>query len=94
MDSVELSMITGSTSTSCGEALGAIDEEIPAMSPAVSRSGCYNDLSLKDKLFKDTSTSTPCPTGNRKNGRCLLAKHGSSTKDNVSQLLQSVHFQV
>ncbi|CAK9314452.1 unnamed protein product [Citrullus colocynthis] len=83
LDSVELSMITGSTSTSCGEALGAIDEEIPAMSPAVSSSGCYNDLSLKDKLFKDTSTSTPCPSGNRKNGRCLLAKHGSSTKDNV-----------
>ncbi|XP_038900594.1 uncharacterized protein LOC120087775 isoform X2 [Benincasa hispida] len=79
LDSVELSMITGSLSTSCGEALGAIDEEIEI--PAVSSGGCYNDLSLKDKLFKDTSTSTP--SGGRKNGRCLLPKRGSSTKDNV-----------
>lgn len=81
-------MITGSASTSCGEALGAIDEEIPAMADG----GCYNDLSVQDKLFKDTSTSTP--SGNRKNDRCLLPKRGSSTKDNVSQLLQSVYFQV
>ncbi|XP_050934999.1 uncharacterized protein LOC103501899 isoform X1 [Cucumis melo] len=77
LDSVELSMITGSTSRSCGEALGAIDEEIPAESS----SGCYNDFSSKDKLFKDTSTCTP--SAGRKNGRCLLPKRGSSTKDNV-----------
>lgn len=88
LDSVELSMITGSTSTSCVEALGAIDEEIPAESSG----GCYKDLSLKDKLFKDMSISTP--SAGRKNGRCLMPKRGSSTKDNVSQLLQSVHFQV
>lgn len=76
-------MITGSTNT-----LGAIDEEIPATPGG----GSYNDLSFQDKLFKDTSTSTPI--GDRKNGRCLLPKRGSSTKDNVSQLLQSVYFQV
>ncbi|KAE8647062.1 uncharacterized protein LOC105435834 isoform X3 [Cucumis sativus] len=77
LDSVELSMITGSTSTSCVEALGAIDEEIPAESSG----GCYKDLSLKDKLFKDMSISTP--SAGRKNGRCLMPKRGSSTKDNV-----------
>ncbi|XP_022943289.1 uncharacterized protein LOC111448106 isoform X1 [Cucurbita moschata] len=72
LDSMELSMITGSTNT-----LGAIDEEIPAMPGGSS----YNDLSFQDKLFKDTSTGTPI--GDRKNGRCLLPKRGSSTKDNV-----------
>ncbi|XP_022986754.1 uncharacterized protein LOC111484416 isoform X4 [Cucurbita maxima] len=72
LDSMELSMITGSTNT-----LGAVDEEIPA----VPSGGSYNDLSFQDKLFKNTSTSTPI--GDRKNGRCLLPKRGSSTKDNV-----------
>jgi hypothetical protein len=84
LDPVELSMISGGFSKVGEEMLPCIPEEgRESLSGVLDCTRDSADLqALEENLFKELSSSSM--KKDRKRGGCLLPKHGSSARDNVS----------
>jgi hypothetical protein len=88
LDPLELSMISGGFSKVGEEMLPGIPEEgRESLSGVLDCTRDSTDLqALEENLFKELSTSSL--NEDRKRGCCLLPKHGSAARDNVSPASQ------